>query len=180
MEAILKTNPAIKEALNFAKEKHKGQRRISGEPYIEHPKRVAKIVKKSKKSHQIEKLIIAALLHDTIEDTDATPEEISKKFGPLVASLVSKLTTNKKEKDKIGKKEYLSQKLTNKKKITNWSLVIKLADRLDNISHLKNTTKKFKEKYLEETNFLIDKLEKKRDLSSTQKKLVREIKKVKS
>ncbi len=80
----------IERAFRFAKEAHKGVRRRSGEPYIFHPIAVAKIV--------ISELglgstsICAALLHDVVEDTEYTREDIEANFGPKIASIVEGLT----------------------------------------------------------------------------------------
>jgi len=163
----------VKLTKQFAKEKHAGQvRKFTKIPYITHPENVAKIIKENKKSHKINELIAAAILHDTLEDTKTTEKELKKLFGKLITSLVKELTTNEKEKEKMGKKEYLTKKMIN---MSSWSLVIKLADRLDNVSGLNKATKKFKEKYIEETNYILDNLEKKRKLSETHKKLIKKI-----
>ncbi|MDE6340095.1 MAG: RelA/SpoT family protein [Muribaculaceae bacterium] len=80
----------IERAFRFAKEAHKGVRRRSGEPYILHPIAVAKIV--------ISELglgstsICAAFLHDVVEDTEYTKEDIEANFGPKIASIVEGLT----------------------------------------------------------------------------------------
>lgn len=59
----------IEKAKDYATKQHKGTyRKVKGEPYVEHPKRVADLVRKYKKSHRIDDLIQAALLHDTIEE----------------------------------------------------------------------------------------------------------------
>lgn len=91
-------NPAadiaqIRAAFEFANEAHQEQKRKSGEPYITHPLAVAQIVAEELRldSESIE----AALLHDVIEDTAATEEQVAKLFSPTVAALVegvSKLT----------------------------------------------------------------------------------------
>lgn len=80
----------ITRAYNFAKEAHKGVRRRSGEPYILHPIAVAKIA-----NHEIglgSTSICAALLHDVIEDTDYTAEDIEQHFGKKIAQIVVGLT----------------------------------------------------------------------------------------
>lgn len=80
----------ITKAFNFAKQAHKGVRRLSGEPYIMHPIAVAQIV-----CGEIglgSTSICAALLHDVVEDTDYTVEDISNIFGPKVALIVDGLT----------------------------------------------------------------------------------------
>ena len=80
----------IQRAFNFAKEAHKGVRRRSGEPYILHPIAVARIV--------VDELglgstsICAALLHDVIEDSDYTREDIENAFGPKIADIVEGVT----------------------------------------------------------------------------------------
>lgn len=80
----------IKEAFEFANEAHKGVRRRSGEAYIMHPLAVAKIV--SQEIGLGTTSVISALLHDVVEDTDYTVEDISNLFGPKVASIVDGLT----------------------------------------------------------------------------------------
>ena len=97
-ETIRRYNPsadftAIHEAFRFADMAHQGQRRKSGEPYITHPLAVAQIAASELQldSESIE----AALLHDVIEDTPASYEELSRRFSPKIADLVegvSKLT----------------------------------------------------------------------------------------
>ena len=80
----------ITKAYNFSKQAHKGVRRLSGEPYIMHPIAVAQIV-----CGEIglgSTSICAALLHDVVEDTDYTVEDMSNIFGPKVAQIVDGLT----------------------------------------------------------------------------------------
>ncbi|MCM1036048.1 MAG: RelA/SpoT family protein [Bacteroides sp.] len=80
----------IEKAYRFAKEAHKGVRRRSGEPYIMHPIAVAKIA--SQEIGLGSTSICAALLHDVVEDTDYTVEDIAGQFGPKIAQLVEGLT----------------------------------------------------------------------------------------
>ena len=80
----------IERAYKFAKEAHKGIRRRSGEPYILHPIAVAKIA--SQEIGLGSTSICAALLHDVVEDTEYTVEDIEVHFGPKIAQLVSGLT----------------------------------------------------------------------------------------
>ena len=80
----------IERAYRFAKKAHGGIRRRSGEPYILHPIAVAKIA--SQEIGLGSTSICAALLHDVVEDTDYTVEDISRQFGPKIAELVSGLT----------------------------------------------------------------------------------------
>lgn len=78
----------LKKADLFAAEKHSGQVDKAGKPYIEHPRAVA-----AKLNDETEKIV--ALLHDTVEDTDATIEEICEEFGDEVAEAVGYLTHDK-------------------------------------------------------------------------------------
>jgi len=165
----------MKSAEDYATEKHKGQKRMGGEPYIIHPKRVAGLIRRYKKGHkQVDAFIKAALLHDTIEDTDTTEEDLRKMFGGLVTSLVIELTSDKEKAKEVGKEEYLSGKMIN---MTGWALTIKLADRLDNISDLESAKPRFVERYKKETAFILDKLEHSRKLSFTQKRIAKAIRK---
>lgn len=162
----------IEKADLFAERKHKNQKRLNGEPYITHPRRVADIVKRYKRSHKIEELIAAALLHDTLEDTSTSVNELRDNFGDLITQLVMELTTDEKKKKILGKTRYLSEKLSQNDKVSNWTLVIKLADRLDNISDLEFADISFKNKYIRETKDILDYIDSKRELTGTHKKLI--------
>ena len=88
-------NPAadillIRAAFDFARKSHKGQKRKSGEPYIIHPIAVAQIVAEELKLDS--ESIVAALLHDVIEDTSATHEIVARTFSPKIAELVDGVT----------------------------------------------------------------------------------------
>ena len=80
----------ISKAFNFAKQAHKGVKRRSGEPYIMHPLAVAQIV--CTEIGLGSTSICAALLHDVVEDTDYTVEDIENLFGPKIAQIVDGLT----------------------------------------------------------------------------------------
>ena len=80
----------IDRAFKFAKEAHKGVRRRSGEPYIIHPIAVARIA--SQEIGLGSTSICAALLHDVVEDTDYTVEDIEQHFGKKIAQIVEGLT----------------------------------------------------------------------------------------
>ena len=80
----------ITKAFNFARQAHKGVRRLSGEPYIMHPIAVAQIA--STEIGLGSTSISAALLHDVVEDTDYTVEDIENMFGPKIAQIVDGLT----------------------------------------------------------------------------------------
>lgn len=125
----------IIEAYQYALKKHDGQYRKSGEPYIIHPLNVAIILTSV---YADSDSIIAALLHDVVEDTDATLDEVEKMFGPVVRKLVDGVT-------KLGRIHFSTDNeyLTNyyKKIIVGMSedvrvIIIKLADRLHNMRTL--------------------------------------------
>ena len=80
----------ITKAFNFARQAHKGVRRLSGEPYIMHPIAVAQIA--CSEIGLGSTSICSALLHDVVEDTDYTVEDISNIFGPKIAQIVDGLT----------------------------------------------------------------------------------------
>ena len=163
----------IQDALKFAAEKHEGQSRAGGKEYINHPVSVANSVLAFKESKNIDDLIRAALLHDTIEDTETTQEELEKLFGGLVASLVKELTTDQAEADRIGKDKYLAKKMAG---MSSYALVIKLADRLDNVQDIAIAkTPEWRAKYKKETEDILDYIEKNRVLSETHKKIIEKI-----
>jgi len=158
------------EALQYATKAHAGQTRSGGDPYISHPVRVANHIKQFKKSHNLDALISAAYLHDTIEDTDTTQEILHDLFGGLVASLVMELTSDPEQIKKIGKAQYLAHKMA---AMSSYALVIKLADRLDNVKDITTAkTPEWRHKYATETNHILDYIEKHRALSGTHTKLI--------
>ena len=125
----------IEKAYRFAKEAHEGQFRKSGEPYINHPTEVAYILSDVRMDAQT---IAAGLLHDTVEDTPVTREELAEEFSEEIASLVDGVT-------KISNIEIDSlteeQSLNFRKMLVAMSkdvrvVVIKLADRLHNMRTL--------------------------------------------
>ena len=95
----------VKKAKLVVNDAHEGQFRKGGEPYIIHPDSVARIVRDVKSSKEISALVAAALLHDTVEDTDLTLEDILREFGELVMSLVSELTSDEEKIAISGKEE---------------------------------------------------------------------------
>lgn len=157
-------------ALKFATRMHEGQTRKDGTPYVEHPKRVAKYVKYFKKnSNHLDILVSAAILHDTLEDTNLTFYDIVEFFGAEVAEVVLELTTDEDLKKEIGKSRYLELKMKN---MSSWALTIKLCDRLDNVSDLINANSEFRNRYVKETITIINFLLENRNLSKTQYRIV--------
>ena len=169
---ILEDSSNVKKAIMYATKMHDGQLRRDGTPYINHPLNVAKRVLTFKTSHNIETLVVSAILHDVIEDTEGTYYDIVNLFGIEVASLVSELTNNEDFKKALGKEKYLELKMKN---MTSWALVIKLCDRLDNVDDLKNTNESFQKKYCLETINILEFLLKNRYLSNTHLSIIEEI-----
>lgn len=143
----------IVQATEFATKKHDGQvRKFNGEPYIEHPKRVA--WKVFEITHNDE-LTAAAVLHDTLEDTDTSLEELVSVFGNKIAYLVMDLTNNKEGMKELGKEVYLTKKMSN---LSSNALLIKLADRLDNVSDLSMENETWSRTYATQTKYILDNL----------------------
>ena len=137
----------IEKAYQVAKEQHKDQKRKSGEPYIIHPLCVAIILA----DLQMDKETIAAgLLHDVVEDTGMTLEEITKEFNPDVALLVdgvTKLTQLNLNTDKVEMQAENLRKMFVSMAKDIRVIIIKLADRLHNLRTLEyQTPAKQKEK----------------------------------
>ena len=125
----------IMKAYNFANDNHKDQKRLSGEAYIIHPLEVANILANLKMD---DATICAALLHDVVEDTDITQEDIVREFGEEIAEMVEGVT-------KLGKIKYVTieeQQVENYRKMFLAMgkdirvILIKLADRLHNMRTL--------------------------------------------
>lgn len=126
----------IKKAYVYAEEKHKNQLRKSGEAYIIHPLNVAYILAKLGLDTET---ICAALLHDVVEDTSGTYEEIEKKFGSEIATIVegvTKLTNLFKTVEEKQTENYKKMFIAMEKDIR--VIILKLADRLHNINTLKH------------------------------------------
>lgn len=125
----------VEKAYNFASEKHSGQVRQSGEPYFIHPLHVAHIIADLGLDIQS---ICAALLHDVVEDTDTTYEDIVSEFGETIAMLVDgvtklgKIPTNSQEEQQIENLRKMFFAMANDIRV----IVIKLADRLHNVQTL--------------------------------------------
>ena len=140
----------IEQAFLFAQRLHEGQYRVSEEPYIIHPVEVAKILVNLKADTHT---IIAAFLHDILEDTDTQPEEIEKLFGQDVLTLVQGVT-------KLGKLQFKSKEerqaenfrrlfiaMANDMRI----IFLKLADRLHNMRTLNFMAAQKQQKIARET-----------------------------
>ena len=137
-------------AYDFAKEAHRNQRRASGEPYFIHPCAVAEILVDLGLDAET---IAGALLHDVIEDTSATEEDVRREFGEGVLTLVSGVT----KLDKIVFKSQEEEEAENFRKIFLAMakdirvIIIKLADRLHNMRSLNYLSKERQQKMARET-----------------------------
>ena len=128
-------NKIIK-AYKYAEEKHKNQKRKSGEPYIIHPLNVAYILAKLGLDTET---ICAALLHDVVEDTDSTYNDIKELFGTDIANIVegvTKLSILFKTTEKTKAENYKKMFIAMEKDIR--VIILKLADRLHNIMTLEH------------------------------------------
>ena len=161
-------------ARDYATMKHNSQSRRDGSPYIAHPGRVAGHVRRVKgDSKNIADIESAAWLHDTLEDTDTSFEDIEELYGPSVAAIVKELTSDKEEIAKIGKTAYLQQKLRG---MSSYALIIKLADRLDNVSDLMTADNpEWARKYAVQTQDILEYLIDNRELTTPQLRLIDEI-----
>ena len=130
---------SLRHALEFAKEKHKGQKRIGGDDYITHPIAVSEIVKNQGFDEIYQ---ITALFHDLLEDTDATEEEILKYGNSKILEAVNLLTK---------KKGYDMAEYINAIKQNPIAFAVKAADRLHNLQCAVITDEEFKRKYILET-----------------------------
>ncbi|MBQ7663509.1 MAG: bifunctional (p)ppGpp synthetase/guanosine-3',5'-bis(diphosphate) 3'-pyrophosphohydrolase [Prevotella sp.] len=144
----------ITKAFNFAKQAHKGVRRLSGEPYIMHPIAVAQIV--CSEIGLGSTSICAALLHDVVEDTEYTVEDISNMFGPKIAQIVDGLT---KISGGIFGEQASAQAENFKKLLLTMSedirvILIKIADRLHNMRTLDSQPANKQYKIAGETQYL--------------------------
>jgi len=137
----------LENAYKFAKEKHKRQlRKFSKKPYITHLVRVYKIVKHYT---QDEDMLIAALLHDIVEDTEVKITKVNRLFGNEVAVIVDQLTLIVVENKKVELKKEVDS-------MSSKSKIVKLADRTANVIGLfnPNVPKKFINRYINETEYV--------------------------
>ena len=125
--------PALMEATLFAADKHRGQKRKDAQktPYINHPIYVVHLMANVGGITDIEHLQ-AGMLHDTVEDTDATPEEIEARFGYAVRSLVMEVTDDK----SLEKQERKRIQIEKAPRLSARAKVIKLADKIANLTDM--------------------------------------------
>jgi guanosine-3',5'-bis(diphosphate) 3'-pyrophosphohydrolase len=117
-------------ALAFAAHKHRDQRRKDAQasPYINHPIALADVLVNEAGVTDV-KVLCAALLHDTIEDTETTPEELEREFGREIAEIVIELTDNKMLKKRTRKRMQIAHAASASRE----AKLVKLADKICNL-----------------------------------------------
>jgi len=159
----------IYRAWRFASKHHaKQKRKFVDVPYVIHLEETARLLWGAKAQAASEEYA-AAILHDVVEDTPVTLEDVGRHFGACVMSLVGELTVDSELKKKMGKKPYMTMSIN---AMTSKAFTIKLCDRLHNISGLldRRTPKSFVKWYWVETNYILDNLN--RDINNEQERLI--------
>ncbi len=147
------------EALEFARKAHGDQqRKYNEELYIEHPKRVAEIVRTVPHSTE---MICAAYLHDVVEDTPVSLQDIERKFGSKIAKLVEELTDEytKENYQHLNRKARKKKEVERQAKISPEAKTIKLADVIDNTRDILVNDKNFARRYIPEMEALTEALQ---------------------
>lgn len=123
------------EAAAFAADRHRHQRRkdVDATPYINHPLEVARILTEAGVGDV--EVLMAAVLHDTVEDTETSYEDVLRTFGQRVASLVMEVTDDK----SLAKAERKRLQVLNAPKKSDEAKMIKIADKIANLRDLKNS-----------------------------------------
>ena len=126
-------------AMAFAAHKHKDQRRkdVEGSPYINHPISLANIL--CNEGHVTETdVICAALLHDTVEDTDTTCSELELEFGTVISQIVMEVTDDK----TLEKSERKQRQIEHAAVISDEAKLVKLADKISNLRDISDSPPK--------------------------------------
>jgi (p)ppGpp synthase/HD superfamily hydrolase len=124
------TIAAILKALNFAAAKHRDQRRkdVEASPYINHPIEVAELL--SREGGVTDPVLLqAAILHDTVEDTNTTPEELDEVFGADVRGVVEEVTDDK----SLPKAERKRLQIEHAPHLSDRARQVKIADKISNV-----------------------------------------------
>ena len=121
---------SVLDALQFAAYKHRDQRRkdLEASPYINHPIALANVLWREGKVMRPD-VIAAALLHDTIEDTDTTEEELRERFGDKVAAIVAEVTDDK----SLNKATRKRLQVEHAPHLSRGAKLVKLADKISNL-----------------------------------------------
>ena len=122
-------------ALHFAADKHRDQRRkdVHASPYINHPITVAQILSRVGGVDDAE-ILAAAVLHDTVEDTETTFEELELEFGGRVAGIVGEVTDDK----TLSKAERKRLQIEHARHISEEGALVKIADKISNVQDVTN------------------------------------------
>jgi guanosine-3',5'-bis(diphosphate) 3'-pyrophosphohydrolase len=128
------------EAAQFAARKHHGQHRkgANAEPYIVHPLGVARYLSEIGKVTDFD-VLIAGILHDTLEDTKTTPEELTEIFGATVCGYVKEVTDDK----SLPKAERKLKQIEHAPHLSNGAKQVKLADKISNITDIMHNPPSF-------------------------------------
>ena len=129
----------LEKAIEFIKQKHEGQKRKQGTPYYTHPVSVAKLLKEKGFSIEYQ---IAGLFHDLLEDTNTTLEEIIELSNEEIAEAVKLVTKTE---------GYIMKDYIENIKMNDMAKMVKLADRIHNLSESSSGSFEFQEKYIKET-----------------------------
>ena len=123
----------VARALDFAARKHRNQRRkgATQEPYINHPAEVARLVAEATGGRPLA-VLLAALLHDTVEDTQTTLDELEREFGSDVAALVAEVTDDK----RLPKADRKRLQIEHAGTRSRGAKLIKIADKTSNLRSL--------------------------------------------
>lgn len=149
-----RTADLIERARRFSEIAHEGQTRAGGEPYATHPAAVVDLLRKHGMTD--ENVLAAGYLHDTMEDSGATQDQLARAFNPTVADLVAQLTIPKEHEEPSEKKNaWLLAHAPNLSPEAKW---IKLADRAHNVSQLFAKTPERQQRYIKATRGLIEAL----------------------
>ena len=141
----------INKAIYFAKEYHTGQFRKSGEPFYTHPLEVAYIVSDYNLKTEV---IVTSILHDILEDTEATESMLAEVFGSRIAEMVDRLTRDRSDGSKLSVEQVLRNAwFQNDKEV----VLIKIVDRIHNINTVNYLSPEKQKEQVTETikNFLI-------------------------
>ncbi len=161
-----------KKAWDFAEKAHYGVfRKFRNATYFDgHVRKVFGLVKQYDTSPEVG---AAALLHDCVEDVDEiTYETILNEFGKEIADLVKELTSSEEYIDVMGKPDYLLDKMVT---MSDKALIIKLCDRLQNISDSFSQQESFRDKYYKETRYIINGLKDNRQLNQVHRRIIEQI-----
>jgi GTP diphosphokinase / guanosine-3',5'-bis(diphosphate) 3'-diphosphatase len=122
--------PKLLEAISFSAKKHRYQQRkgIDGEPYINHPLEVANLIANVGKVEDFD-ILMTAVLHDTVEDTETTAEELTALFGENVCKMVLEVTDDK----SLPKHERKLLQIEHAPHLSNGAKLVKLADKISNV-----------------------------------------------